>query len=87
MQYEWDPGKAEANRQKHGVDFADAVGVFSDPLAVTLPDDRHAENRFVSIGCDFLGQLLVVVYTWHGDTIRLISARKATPRERRHYEV
>ncbi len=86
MNYEWDPQKAAANQRKHKVNFADAVGVFEDPLAITVPDDRHEETRFVTIGTDFLGRLLVVVYTWRGSSLRVISARQAMPDERRQYE-
>jgi len=86
VEYEWDPAKAAANRRKHGVDFADAVGVFEDPLALTIPDDHPAEDRRITVGRDFLDRTLVVVYTWRGEVIRLISARKATRRERRAHE-
>lgn len=87
MNYEWDADKAAANRSKHGVSFADAVAVFSDELALTIADEFAAEERFVTIGSDAFGRLLVVVYTWRGsDTIRLISARKATRAERTQYE-
>ncbi len=85
MSYEWDPQKASANLRKHKVDFADAVGVFEDPLAITVPDDRHEEARFVTVGEDFLGRLLVVAYTWRGKKLRIISAREALPNERRQY--
>ena len=83
---EWDPRKAVANVAKHGVDFADAATVLQDELAVTVADDDHDEDRFVTLGQDALGRLLVVVYTWPGEEPRLISARKAEPRERRQYE-
>ena len=85
--YEWDSGKARRNLQKHGVDFADAVPVLEDELALTVrdPNDR-SEERFITIGCDALGRLLVVVFTWRGERIRIISARSATSHERRHYE-
>lgn len=87
MDYEWDPSKAAANLQKHGVRFADAVSVFSDELALTVPDDFAEEERFVTLGTDAFGRLLVVVYTWRGEQrIRLISARNATRRERTQYE-
>lgn len=85
MAFEWDPGKAEANRRRHGVDFADAVGAFDDPFALTQPDPYPTEERFVTLGRDFLDRLVVVVWTWRGKAIRLISAREATPRERRQY--
>ena len=86
MNYEWDPDKALANLKKHRIDFADSVGVFEDPLAITIPDDRHEEVRFVTVGTDFLGRLLVVAYIWRGQNLRIISAREALPSERRQYE-
>ena len=86
MSFEWDIPKAAANRRKHGVDFADAVSVLEDPSALTLEDEREAEKRFVTMGMDSLGRILVVVYTWRGDRVRLISARRATRSERRQYE-
>jgi hypothetical protein len=86
VQYEWDPRKASSNRQKHGIDIADAIGVFEDPLAITVEDNRHKESRYVTIGTDFLGRLLIVTYTWRGEKIRVVSARKATSSERRQYE-
>ncbi len=85
MNYQWDPNKAAANLRKHGVDFADAVSTFSDDFAITIEDERFSEERFITIGVDAFGQILVVVYTWRGDEIRLISARKATPAERKQY--
>lgn len=86
MDYQWDREKAIANLEKHGVDFADAVAVFEDDAALTLSDTDPDEERFITIGLDALARILVVVYTWRGDDIRLISARKATPRERKEYE-
>jgi len=86
MSYEWDPNKAIANIEKHGIDFADAVTVFDDLNAVTIGDPDHEEQRFITIAMDALGRILVVVYTWRGDIIRLISARKATKKERKQYE-
>jgi len=86
MTYQWDKRKAQVNRRKHGVSFADAVAVFEDDWAITIPDDYPDEERFVTIGRDMLGRILVVVYTWRGDDIRIISARKATRREREQYE-
>jgi hypothetical protein len=84
--FEWDRRKAEINLKKHAVDFADAVVVFSDDLAITLQDDSIDEERFVTVGIDALGRVLVVAYTWRGGRIRLISARRATRRERGQYE-
>jgi uncharacterized DUF497 family protein len=87
MHYEWDPDKAAANRLKHGITFADAVAVFADDFARTITDAAADEERFLTLGSDAFGRLLVVVYTWRGqDTIRIISARRATPHERRTYE-
>ncbi len=87
MDYQWDANKAAANLVKHGVDLADAVGVFEDEWALTIKEqDVEGEQRFVTMGMDFLGRVLVVVYTYRGNTIRLISARRATRRERRIYE-
>ena len=86
MTYQWDENKAATNLGKHGVDFADAVSVFSDDLAITTPDQRFDEERFITIGLDALGRVLVVVYTWRGQKIRLISARSATRQEQKQYE-
>lgn len=86
MRYQWDRNKALTNLNKHGVDFADAVSVFSDELAITIFDPRFEEERFITIGMDLLSRILVVVYTMRDDEIRLISARKATRNERRQYE-
>ena len=86
MEFEWDPAKAETNRNKHGVRFSDAVAVLFDPAALTIPDERTEEERFVTVGGDALGRVLVVVYTWRGNRIRLISARKATRREQQQYK-
>lgn len=82
---EWDAAKAETNLAKHGIDFADAAPVLFDDRAVTRPDDHPFEERYVTIGIDALGRCLVVVYTWRGDRIRMISARKATRTEARLY--
>ena len=86
VDYEWDEGKAAANLRKHGVDFADAALVLEDELALTLRDLHTEEERFVTLGKDPNGRLLVVVYTWRGERIRLISARAMTSKERRQYE-
>lgn len=86
MSYQWDKSKAAINLRKHGIDFADVVSVFSDDLAITTPDERFDEDRFITIGLDALGRVLVVVYTWRGQEIRLISARSATRSEKRQYE-
>ena len=87
MNYEWDPDKAASTLHKHGISFADAVTVLSDPVALTAPDDFADEERFITLGMDAFGRLLVVVYTWRGEQrIRIISARKATRHERVQYE-
>lgn len=86
MDYEWDPNKAHSNQEKHGIRFADAVAVLEDPFAITIPDDHADEERFITIGEDAFGQVLVVAYTYRGEmTIRIISARVATRQERRKY--
>lgn len=86
MNYEWDPNKAKSNYKKHGVKFADAVGVFEDENALTIEDEHKGEDRFITIGRDLLSRILVVVYTFRDIVIRIISARKATARERQMYE-
>ena len=86
MNFQWDRNKAKSNYKKHGVRFADAVGVFEDENAITISDEHEREDRFVTIGMDFLSRILVVVYTFRDIVIRIISARKATARERKMYE-
>jgi uncharacterized DUF497 family protein len=83
---EWDPEKALSNLRKHEIDFADAVSALEDNLAVTILDNLSDEERFVTVGMDALDRILVVVYVWRSDRVRIISARKATPQERRTYE-
>jgi uncharacterized protein len=86
VSYEWDEEKRRQNLRKHAVEFADAVNALEDDDALTSPDDdSDEEDRFVTLGADLFGRILVVVYTWRGDMVRLISARKATPRERKQY--
>jgi uncharacterized DUF497 family protein len=87
-EFEWEPEKAESNSQKHGVSFAEAATVFFDPLSITVPDPLHSvtENRFVITALSYQQRHLVVVHTDRGDRIRLISARLATPAERKKYE-
>ena len=88
FQFEWAEDKAEANLQKHGISFEEAITVFGDALAVTIHNGQHSaqENRFIDIGRSIGGRLLVVVYTERGEPIRIISCRRATPAERRQYE-
>jgi hypothetical protein len=86
VELEWDQRKSDANLRKHGVDFADAGTVLHDDHAITISDEESGEERFVTIGLDALGRVLVVVYTWRAERARIISARPATPSERRQYE-
>lgn len=88
MRFVWDPAKAEQNFTRHGVSFHEATTVFGDPLAGTIPDPDHSvgQERFVTLGQSSAGQLLVVCHVEEGDIIRIISARRATPHERRDYE-
>jgi uncharacterized DUF497 family protein len=86
MEYQWDREKAQGNREKHGIRFADAIAVLEDTFAVTIPDTHADEERLITIGEDAFGTVLVVVYTYRGEhTIRMIFARPATRRERRMY--
>ena len=88
MNFEWDPRKATQNRRKHGVSFHEAATVYADPLAVTYHDPDHSisEQRFITVGISNAGRLLIVAHADRGENIRIISARKATLRERKHYE-
>jgi hypothetical protein len=88
MKFEWDAGKDRVNLEKHGVSFAEATTVFGDPLAGTIPDPDHSEGeeRFVTVGHSVKNRLLVVSHAEEGDTVRIISAREATPHERKTYE-
>lgn len=86
--FEWDAEKAESNLQKHGVSFDEAATVFFDLLSITIPDPLHSdvESRFVITGLSRLQRHVVVVHTERGEKIRIISARLATPGERKKYE-
>ena len=86
--FEWDDGKAVENLIRHGISFSEASTVFADPLSRTIPDPLHSneEDRFVVLGQSGLKRTLVVVHTYRGEVIRIISARTATSRERRNYE-
>jgi hypothetical protein len=87
VSYEWDPAKARANFEKHGIHFADASATLEDDLALTIRDPfSEDEERFITLGKDAGGRLLVVVYTWRGENARLISERRATSREKSQYE-
>ncbi len=83
----FDPAKNAANVKKHGVPLSDGDGVLNDPLALTIIDNvSGSEQRFVTIGVNSFGTLMVIVFAQRDDDERLISVRKATPRERRIYE-
>ena len=86
--FDWDPVKATANLSKHGVSFGEAATTFGDPLGLDRPDEVHSseERRFLRLGRSYLGRVLVVAYTERRSCIRMISARRATARERRDYE-
>ncbi|MBA4067074.1 MAG: hypothetical protein C0501_25865 [Isosphaera sp.] len=88
MDFEWDDDKAATNVQKHGVTFAEAMTVFADPLALTGYDPDHSddEDRYLTMGLSADGRLLVVSHTDRGENVRIISARVASPAERRDYE-
>lgn len=87
MRISWDPSKAESNFRKHKTRFSDAESVLFDPLALTMEEQSiSGEIRFVTLGADVLGRILVVVYTEVQEGLRIISARRATPSERRRYE-
>ena len=88
MKFVWDNNKALSNIRKHGVSFEEASNVLADFLSVTIPDPLHPDNeeRLITIGQSERERLLVVVHTEQGDVIRLISARRATVRERKRHE-
>jgi len=86
--YDWDPGKAISNLEKHGVSFEEAITVFGDPLATTVLDPRHSvdEERWLTMGRSSRQRIVMVWHTNRGDAVRLIGARPATRQERRVYE-
>ena len=87
MESAFDPKKNAANLRKHGVSLSEADGVLNDPLALTVEDrSSEGEQRFVSVGMNAFGQLRVVVYTYRGEGVRIISVRKPQPKEVRDYE-
>jgi uncharacterized protein len=88
IEFEWDAAKADANLRKHGVTFEEAASAFADPLSITIADPLHSEGegRFVLLGRSHAGRLLVVVHVERGDSIRVISARAATRKERKTHE-
>ena len=87
MKFQFDPTKAKSNLKKHNVSFADAEGIFYDPLAIHREDPYiEGEDRWIAVGMGSASQILVVIYTFRGDEIRLISVRRATRREVQNYE-
>ena len=88
MIYEWDPRKAKENLRKHGISFEEAATVFLDPMALTFPDPDHSdeEDREITIGITTKHRVVFVSQCQQGYRIRLISARKATRKERKQYE-
>ena len=86
--FAWDPRKATRNQRKHGVSFLEEATVFGDPLGEIIDDPDHsiAESRFVIMGMSEKSRILIVVFTDERETVRIISAREATIRERREYE-
>jgi uncharacterized DUF497 family protein len=88
VRFEWDPGKAAENLARHGVSFEEAATVFRDVLSATGADPDHSfdEERFVTFGVSTDNRLLTIAHTDRDDTIRIISARPATPSERKIYE-
>jgi uncharacterized protein len=88
VEFEWDPDKERSNIERHGIDFTEAATVFGDPLELTISDPDHSvgEFRFLSTGHSVLNRILVVSYTEREGRIRIISARTASPKERRQYE-
>ena len=88
MEFEWDPEKAKRNYKKHKVSFEEAVTVFYDPLSTTFDDPDHSveERRFITVGFSSHGRLLVISHSERGEAVRIISARRATQRERKRHE-
>ena len=88
MRFEWHRAKAEENLRQHRVSFDEAVTVFYDPLSATFDDEEHSahEARFITIGYSARGRLLVVAHTERGAGVRIVSARRATARERKRHE-
>ncbi len=88
MEFHWEIRKAESNHKKHGVRFSECLPVFEDDFAITVVDQESepGETRFVTIGMGVKGRVLVVVYTYRGANIRIISSRRAEPHERTQYE-
>ena len=88
LEFEWHIDKAASNEKKHGVTFDEAMTVFADPLAVIFDDEEHSaeEPREIIVGHSAEGRLLLVSFTERQNAVRIISARRATKRERKDYE-
>lgn len=88
MKFKWDSQKAASNLKKHGVSFQEAASVLGDALSITYYDPDHSarEHRYITIGMSLLGRVLMVAHADRRDNIQIISARKATRKERRYYE-
>jgi uncharacterized protein len=88
LRFAWDAAKAKANQRKHGVSFGEAATAFEDPLSITVPDPDHStgDDRFILIGRSRQERLVVVAHVERDETIRIISARAASRRERTAYE-
>jgi uncharacterized DUF497 family protein len=85
VEFEWDIKKSLSNLKKHGIDFADALSVLEDERAITITEEHSDEDRFITIGMDIFGRILVFIYTIRGKRIRVISARKASVKEIKEY--
>jgi uncharacterized DUF497 family protein len=88
MNFEWNPQKARVNLRKHQVDFEEACTIFEDPQFITFLDEEHSsdEYRYITIGLSDKNRLLMVAHTEYTDSIRIISARKATKNEEKFYQ-
>jgi len=88
LRLEWNSKKAQSNKRRHGITFEEATTIFGYPLSITIDDPTHSidEERFITVGTTINGKLIVVVHTDRDDSIRIISARKATKNERIQYE-
>lgn len=88
MDFEWNPQKADINQREHGITFEEASTVFGDVLSVTFPDPDHSiqEERFLLLGVSSKNRVLLISHVYRAGTIRIISARKATRKERKYYE-
>lgn len=87
-EFDWDQNKAACNLSKHGITFDEAITVFEDPMYLDFfdPDHSYEEQRYIRLGYSSKNRLLIVSYAEYHDMIRIISARKATRKERLDYE-